>query len=65
MNLVSLLIAPSVVRYGVGPHHSTAVRTVTTVLAVLILVSVIVYSKRRAVPATAGSSEPERERAHV
>ncbi len=43
MNLVSLLIAPSVVTYS----HNVALRTVTTVVAVGIVVTMIVISKRR------------------
>ncbi|MED7825879.1 sodium-translocating pyrophosphatase [Streptomyces chiangmaiensis] len=43
MNLVSLLIAPSVVTYS----HNTAVRAVTAAIAVLIVVAAITIAKRR------------------
>ncbi|MFL6137701.1 MAG: sodium-translocating pyrophosphatase [Frankiaceae bacterium] len=65
MNLVSVLIAPSVVKYAVGDSSNVAVRATVTVLAVGILVGVIVYSKRRSVPTTAGSADRDREPAHV
>jgi K(+)-stimulated pyrophosphate-energized sodium pump len=60
MNLVSVLIAPSVVKYAVGSDSNTVLRALVTLLGIAILVGVIVYSKRRGVPSTAGTSEPER-----
>jgi K(+)-stimulated pyrophosphate-energized sodium pump len=47
MNLVALLIAPLVVRYGSGDAGDTAVRIVVAVGATLILGGMIWYSKSR------------------
>jgi len=50
MNLVALLIAPTVVKYGVhGQHENTAVRVVVGVVALGLIVGAIVVSKRRSV----------------
>ncbi|MDQ1695382.1 MAG: K(+)-stimulated pyrophosphate-energized sodium pump [Frankiaceae bacterium] len=50
MNLVALLIAPTVVKYGVhGPHQNTGVRVVVGVLSVGLIVVAVVISKRRRV----------------
>jgi K(+)-stimulated pyrophosphate-energized sodium pump len=50
MNLVSLLIAPTVVKYGVhGPHENTAVRVIVGVLALGGIVAAVIVSKRRRV----------------
>ena len=50
MNLVSLLIAPSVVKYGVhGSHESAFVRVLIGVIALGTIVAAVVISKRRAV----------------
>jgi K(+)-stimulated pyrophosphate-energized sodium pump len=54
MNLVSLLIAPSVVTYS----HNTVLRVVVAVLAVGIVVGAIVISKRRSMSLVAGETEP-------
>jgi K(+)-stimulated pyrophosphate-energized sodium pump len=47
MNLVALLFAPLVVRYGLPGSGHIAVRIVVTVLAVMVLGGVIWYSKSR------------------
>ena len=47
MNLVSLLIAPAVVQFSVGPDASLAVRLLIALVAVAIIVVAIVVSKRR------------------
>jgi K(+)-stimulated pyrophosphate-energized sodium pump len=47
MNLVSLLIAPLVVKYAAGGTGKTALRITVAVVATLILASVIWYSKSR------------------
>src|SRR3954463_4057822 len=48
MNLVSLLIAPSVVKYGVhGSDENTLLRVVVVIVAVGVIVGSVVYSKRR------------------
>jgi K(+)-stimulated pyrophosphate-energized sodium pump len=50
MNLVALLIAPTVVKYGVhGPHQNTAVRVVVGIIALGLIVGAVVISKRRQV----------------
>jgi K(+)-stimulated pyrophosphate-energized sodium pump len=57
MNLVALLIAPTVVKYGVhGPHQNTAVRVIVGVLSLGLIIGAIVVSKRREVDMAAGSS---------
>jgi len=50
MNLVALLVAPTVVKYGVhGPHQNNAVRIIVGVISVGLIVGAVVVSKRRAV----------------
>jgi K(+)-stimulated pyrophosphate-energized sodium pump len=56
MNLVSLLIAPTVVKYGVHGGHNGSVRVIVGVIAVAILVVAVVVSKRRQV--SMGSPTP-------
>ena len=64
MNLVALLIAPTVVKYGVhGPHENTAVRIIVGVLALGLIVGAVVISKRRAVGF--GSEKPAVETASI
>jgi K(+)-stimulated pyrophosphate-energized sodium pump len=64
MNLVALLIAPLVVRYGVGGAGHTALRVVVGTLAVLVLGFMIWYSKSRRVELFVGQeSAPEVPRA--
>jgi K(+)-stimulated pyrophosphate-energized sodium pump len=61
MNLVALLIAPTVVKYGVnGPHQSTAVRVIVGVLSLGGIIVAVVVSKRRHVDM---SSEAAAEKA--
>lgn len=47
MNLVSLLIAPAVVQFTVGPDASVGVRLAISLVAVAVIVVAIVVSKRR------------------
>ena len=54
MNLVSLLIAPSVVTYS----HTTWLRILVTVIALGIVVSAILVSKRRSVSMAPSGAEP-------
>jgi K(+)-stimulated pyrophosphate-energized sodium pump len=50
MNLVALLIVPTVVKYGVnGPHENTAVRVIVGVISVGLIVGAVIVSKRRRV----------------
>jgi K(+)-stimulated pyrophosphate-energized sodium pump len=52
MNLVSVLIAPAVVVFSVGPSANTAVRIVIALVAVAVIVSAVVVSKRRSTSIT-------------
>jgi K(+)-stimulated pyrophosphate-energized sodium pump len=54
MNLVALLIAPSVVKYGVGVDKNLGVRFVIAALAIGIIVVAVTVSNRRGV---AGAAE--------
>src|SRR6266498_186588 len=64
MNLVSLLIAPAVVAYGFGTDKNTPLRIAISVVAALIIVAAVVFSKRKPISmgedATAAPSPSER-----
>ncbi|WP_322752922.1 sodium-translocating pyrophosphatase [Frankia sp. Cas3] len=47
MNLVSLLIAPSVVKYSVGADENKPLRIAIALVVVAVIAAVIIYSKRR------------------
>ncbi|KAA9154920.1 sodium-translocating pyrophosphatase [Amycolatopsis acidicola] len=47
MNLVSVLIAPAVVQFSIGPDASLGIRLAISLVAVVIIVVAIVVSKRR------------------
>ncbi|MEV0152988.1 sodium-translocating pyrophosphatase [Micromonospora sp. NPDC050686] len=49
MNLVSLLIAPAVVAWNVGDDANTPLRVAVAVVATLIIVAAVVFSKRKGV----------------
>ncbi|WFE63533.1 sodium-translocating pyrophosphatase [Micromonospora sp. WMMD714] len=49
MNLVSLLIAPAVVAWSVGDDRNTPLRLTIAVVATLIVVAAVVFSKRKGV----------------
>ncbi|MFC3503870.1 sodium-translocating pyrophosphatase [Micromonospora krabiensis] len=49
MNLVSLLIAPAVVAWSVGDDKNTGLRVTVAVVAALIIVAAVVFSKRKGV----------------
>ncbi|GII26269.1 sodium-translocating pyrophosphatase [Planosporangium mesophilum] len=49
MNLVALLIAPAVVTYSVGADKNTPLRISIAVVATLIIVAAVVFSKRKPV----------------
>jgi K(+)-stimulated pyrophosphate-energized sodium pump len=49
MNLVSLLIAPAVVAWSVGTDENTPLRIIIAVVAALIIVAAVVFSKRKPV----------------
>jgi K(+)-stimulated pyrophosphate-energized sodium pump len=54
MNLVALLIVPTVVKYSIGVHENKGVRALVAALAVLGIVVAVTISNRRSV---AGASE--------
>ncbi|HZO68969.1 MAG TPA: sodium/proton-translocating pyrophosphatase, partial [Kribbellaceae bacterium] len=62
MNLVSLLIAAAVVEYSIGIRENDALRVLITLVAVAIIVTALVISKRRTIvvgeDSAAGSGEP-------
>ncbi len=47
MNLVSVLIAPAVVQFSIGPDANAGVRIAISLVAVAVIVAAIVVSKRR------------------
>lgn len=49
MNLVSLLIAPAVVAWSVGTDKNTGLRVTIAVVAALVVVAAVVFSKRKGV----------------
>ncbi|NJP31214.1 sodium-translocating pyrophosphatase [Micromonospora thermarum] len=49
MNLVSLLIAPAVVAWSVGDERNTGLRLTIALVATLIVVAAVVFSKRKGV----------------
>ncbi|GAB3947938.1 hypothetical protein GCM10027614_44090 [Micromonospora vulcania] len=49
MNLVSLLIAPAVVAFSIGDDRNTPVRVGIAVVATLIIVASVVFSKRKGI----------------
>jgi K(+)-stimulated pyrophosphate-energized sodium pump len=58
MNLVSLLIAPTVVSLSVGSDDNDPARIAIAIAAVLIIVGAVVVSKRKSIALTAGQEEP-------
>jgi K(+)-stimulated pyrophosphate-energized sodium pump len=59
MNLVALLVAPLVVRYTVGVHANVAIRVIIAVVALAIIVTSVVFSKRRSVAVSAEAPHAE------
>src|SRR5262249_14856365 len=54
MNLVSLLIAPTIVKYGVhGSHQNNALRRIVGVIALGALIAAVYYSKQQKVDMSA------------
>jgi len=49
MNLVSVLIAPAIIKYTLGEDKSNAVRAAVAIVAFLIIATAVVVSKRRQV----------------
>ncbi|WP_446212355.1 sodium-translocating pyrophosphatase [Micromonospora sp. IBSANI012] len=65
MNLVSLLIAPAVVAWSVGADRNTPLRLTIALVATLIVVAAVVFSKRKGVAMDSsdggsGAGSPER-----
>ncbi|WP_346537010.1 sodium-translocating pyrophosphatase [Micromonospora sp. DPT] len=65
MNLVSLLIAPAVVAWSVGDDRNTPLRLTIALVATLIVVAAVVFSKRKGVAMDSsdggsGAGSPER-----
>jgi K(+)-stimulated pyrophosphate-energized sodium pump len=66
MNLVAVLIAPTVVKYGVnGPLENTAVRVIVGILALGGIVAAVIVSKRRKVDLGTSADAPAVETASV
>ncbi|MHB8451748.1 MAG: proton/sodium-translocating pyrophosphatase, partial [Mycobacteriales bacterium] len=65
MNLVALLVAPAVVRYGIGVDKNVPLRIAIALVAVAVLVVAIVVGKRRKVASAAEASTPAEEPARV
>jgi K(+)-stimulated pyrophosphate-energized sodium pump len=53
MNLVSLLIAPAVILYSVGPDANTTLRVTIAVVAALVIAAAVLISKRKQVATAA------------
>ena len=70
MNLVSLLIAPAVVAWSVGDDKNPTLRIAIAVVAALIIVAAVVFSKRKGIAmsesdAGTGAGSPEERPAPV
>jgi len=74
MNLVALLIAPAVILWGVGTDQNDPLRIAIAVLATLVVVAAVVFTKRKPMamgedvdggPAGGGSAGSESERVSV
>jgi K(+)-stimulated pyrophosphate-energized sodium pump len=61
MNLVSVLIAPAIIKFTIGEDRSNAVRAVVGIVAFLIIAAAVIVSKRRQV--SMGDDEPSTTRA--
>jgi K(+)-stimulated pyrophosphate-energized sodium pump len=67
MNLVSLLIAPAVVAWSVGEDKNTPLRIAVAVVAALIVVAAVLFSKRKPVSVSGtdtdgdGTANPDKE----
>ena len=59
MNLVSVLIAPAIVKMSIGDSANLGVRVVIGVVAVAIIAGAVLVSKRRAVALDAGAPQAQ------
>jgi K(+)-stimulated pyrophosphate-energized sodium pump len=57
MNLVSLLIAPAVVKLSIGADSNTGVRVLIALAAAAVIVAAVVFSKRRSIAVAAEDSD--------
>jgi K(+)-stimulated pyrophosphate-energized sodium pump len=60
MNLVSLLIAPAIVAYGVGEDRNTPLRVAIALVAALVVVAAVLFSKRKSVAMAQSDEGPGR-----
>jgi K(+)-stimulated pyrophosphate-energized sodium pump len=58
MNLVSLLIAPAVVSFSVGDDRNNPLRITIAILAALVVVAAVTFSKRKPIAMTTGDGGP-------
>jgi K(+)-stimulated pyrophosphate-energized sodium pump len=58
MNLVSLLIAPAVVLWSTGTTSNTPLRITVALVAALVVVAAVTWSKRKPIAVSAGDEEP-------
>ncbi|MFC0526736.1 sodium-translocating pyrophosphatase [Phytohabitans kaempferiae] len=70
MNLVSLLIAPAVVTYSIGTDQNDALRITIAVVALLVVVAAVAFSKRKPVAmgdqgTGSGATDAEQERVNA
>jgi len=59
MNLVALLIAPTVVKYGIGVDANKGIRAIVAVIAIAGIVAAVTVSNRRTVAGDDPQTEPE------
>ncbi|WP_436787862.1 sodium-translocating pyrophosphatase [Yinghuangia sp. YIM S10712] len=59
MNLVALLIAPAVVKLTIGEDASGALRAAIAVLAVVVVIGAVWYSKRKSIAVGTPNNEPK------
>ncbi|MBX6370773.1 MAG: sodium-translocating pyrophosphatase [Acidothermus sp.] len=57
MNLVSLLVAPAIVRFSVGTNANLGVRIAIALVAFAIVVAAVIFSKRRPVAVSAAAPQ--------
>jgi len=65
MNLVALLIAPTVVKYGIGVDANKGIRAIVAVIAVAGIVAAVTISNRRTVAGEVGVVEGEKATTRV
>src|SRR5688572_23649709 len=61
MNLVAVLIAPSVIQYSMGDEENDTVRVLIALVAVAAIVGAVVWSKKRTVAAATDIELDERD----